>query len=236
MSTGKMATRPIFLANQKDIPGANQKNIDFKWHPGMSKSQKQKSIAELHLSAKQLGYDHLLEISSKSENKLGVELSAFNLLITTKKNNAVFTVETAFQGSKVFTRGGPYKDLFGIDSLAAKRDIRLKDSGSLKFFDFFGVTFPLEPRTFFYDWVYINALAQNKCFADEITAFNGFTDIEFNPNKSINCQAHSAALFVSLVKSNLLNEALMSPENFLAILANHYGNKSEGTGAQERLI
>lgn len=231
-----MATRPIFVPNQNGYPGANEKPVDFKWHPGMAKSQKQKSIAELHSSANKLGYDRLLEISSKSESELGIKLSAFNLLITTKKNNNIFTVETAFQGSKVFARGGSYKDLFGMDSLAAKKDIRLKESGSLKRFEFFGVKFPLEPRTFFYDWIYINALVQNECIAEEVTFFDGFTDIEFNPKKSINCQAHSVALYVSLVKNNLLDEALISPDNFLKILIKHYECQKRNVGVQDSLV
>jgi hypothetical protein len=231
-----MATRPIFVPNQIGTLGATEKPIEFKWHPGMAKSQKQKSITELHASAQLLGYDRLLEISSKSEVELGVKLSAFNLLITTKKNNNIFTVETAFQGSKVFARGGPYKDLFGLDSLAAKKDIRLKDSGSLKRFEFFGVTFPLEPRTFFYDWIYINALVQNEALADAVKYFDGFTDIEFNPKKSINCQAHSVALYVSLVKCNLLDEALLSPENFLKILISHYERQNRNIGVQDSLV
>jgi hypothetical protein len=231
-----MATRPIFVPNQIGTLGANEKPIEFKWHPGMAKSQKQKSIAELHTSAKLLGYDRLLEISSKSEIELGVKLSAFNLLITTKKNNSIFTVETAFQGSKVFATGGPYTDLIGMNSLAAKKDIRLKESGSLKRFEFFGVAFPLEPRTFFYDWIYINALVQNEILADAVKDFVGFTDIEFNPQKSINCQAHSVALYVSLFKNNLLNEALLSPERFLKILNIHYEGQKRNIGVQDSLV
>jgi hypothetical protein len=231
-----MAIRPIFIPNKTGFPGVEEKLIDFKWHPGMVKSQKQKSISELHLAAKSFGLDKVLEISSKSESELGVKLSAFNLLITTKKNKYVFTVETAFQGSKVFARGGPYQDLFGMDSLSAKKDIRLKESGSLKSFYFFGQTFPLEPRTFFYDWLYINALVQNKPFAEEVSFYNGFSDIEFNPKKSINCQAHAVALYVSLVRSCILDEALSSPENFLKILHKHYENQKRNIGVQDGLI
>ena len=80
-----MAIRPIFIPNLSGSLGAEEKSIDFRWHPGMAKSQKQKSIAELHSVAVELGYERILEISSKSENELGIKLSAFNLLITTKK-------------------------------------------------------------------------------------------------------------------------------------------------------
>lgn len=231
-----MAVRPIFVPILFNPPGAEEKLIDFKWHPGMAKSQKQKSINELHSAAKKYGICKILEISSKSENELGISLSAFNLLITTKKNKNTFTVETAFQGSKVFTKGGPYKDLFGLDSLSAKKDIRLKESGSLEKFEFFGQTFPLEPKTFFYDWLYINALIQNKDLAEQVLSFDGFSDIEFNPKKSINCQAHAVALYVSLVKTSYLDETLSSPDNFLKTLVKHYDTQKRNVAAQTNLI
>ena len=78
-----MAIRPIF-SPKLDAIGVEEKMIDFKWHPGMSASQKKKSIIELHLVATQVGIKNILEISSKSEIDLGIQLSAFNLLVTTK--------------------------------------------------------------------------------------------------------------------------------------------------------
>lgn len=231
-----MAIRPIFIPEISGNPGVEEKSIEFKWHPGMAKSQKQKSITELHSAAFDLGYERILEISSKSKNELGIKLSAFNLLITTKKNNNTFTVETAFQGSKVFAKGGPYRDLFGLDSLAAKKDIRLKESGPLTRFEFFGKIFPLEPRTFFYDWLYINALVQNEDLAKEVVNYEAFSDIEFNPKKSINCQAHAVAIYVSLVKENKLKAALNSPEDFLDLLRSHYSIQSRNVGVQGTFI
>ena len=217
-----MAKRPLFVPNTSGTPGVEEKIIDFKWHAGFSKPQKQKSIYELHSEAYELGYNKVLEISSKSVEDIGVNLSAFNLLITTKKYSNTFTVETAFQGSKVFTKGGPYRDLFGLDSLAAKKDVRLKESGDLIRFDFFGKSFPLVPKTYFYDWLYINALVQNNDLADAVIGYDAFTDIEFNPEKSMNCQAHSVAMYVSLIKNCALEEALKSPEDFLHILKPYY--------------
>jgi len=231
-----MASRPIFIPKNAGELGASEKLIEFKWHPGMAKSQKQKSISELHVAAKAQGINRTLEVSSKSEDELGIKLSAFNLLITTKKNGNKFTVETAFQGSKVFCLGGPYKDLFGMNSLAAKRDIRLKESGSLLKFEFFGKSFPLEPRTFFYDWLYVNALVQNPLLAEEVLSYEGFSDIEFNPKKSINCQAHAVALYVSLTRNDVLHEALRSPNDFLKIFNTHYKNQDRNIGIQNSFI
>ena len=41
-----------------------------------------------------------------------------------------------------------------------------------------------------------------------IINYDFFTDIEFNHEKSLNCQARSAAIFVSLYQKGLLEECL----------------------------
>ena len=215
-----MARRPLFTPNQDNV-GVKTIDVDFRWHSGFALLQKQKSINEFHSAAKEQGMNKILEVSTKSLETVGIELSAFNLTFTTKKYQNTITVETAFQGSKVFQNGGPFTDLFGLDSKSAKRDERLKDSGPLISFRFFGIDFPLIPRTYFYDWLYINALAQSE-YRDEILLFDGFTDIEFNPKKSLNCQAHSVALFVSLYLNNALDSALKSPKLFLEVLKEYY--------------
>ena len=230
-----MASRPIFLAREDSV-GAVERLVEFDWHPGMAITQKQKSIRSLHQAASAIGVSPLLEISSKSEIEAGVKLSAFNLLIRTKTTRRSFTLETAFQGSKVFERGGPFRDLLGLDSRAAKKDIRLTESGNLIGFEFFGRHFPLTPRTFFYDWLYVNALVQNIELAREATIYKGFTDIEFNPSKSLNCQARSAAIFVSLIANNCLDLALESPESFLNVTKNYYNNRATGDYVQGKIV
>ncbi len=231
-----MAIRPVFVPKTENNIGVVEKQIEFKWFPGMAVVQKQKSIESLHEAAISSGVSSLLEVSSKSKNELGVKLSAFNLDIVTKKNKKVFSVETAFQGSKVFERGGPYTDLLDGTSREAKKDIRLKESGNLVGFRFFGKDFALKPRTFFYDWLYINALNQDEYLREEILGYSGFTDIEFNPKKSINCQAYSVALYVSLEKSGLLKDALTTPEDFLEVVKGEYSSKSGTQAAQGVLV
>jgi len=115
-----MAERPVFIPeNSLDEPRIIIKNINFTWFPGKTKQQKQKSIQSLHSCANREGVKSILEISSKSESPLGVLLSAFNLTITTQRHKKSFSVETAFQGSKVFENGGPYLDLLKSSSLQA---------------------------------------------------------------------------------------------------------------------
>ncbi|ELO4019103.1 hypothetical protein QNE85_002258 [Vibrio fluvialis] len=230
-----MATRPIFIP-KANVIGVTEKMIEFQWHSGFATSQKQKSVEELHMVAKNNGLNSVLEASSKSLLELGVKLSAFNLTIETKRNNNKFTVETAFQGSKVFEHGGPFKDLFGFDSLAAKKDLRLKQSGNLVSFEFFGMEFPLVPRTYFYDWLYINALMQHSELTDQIMDFDGYSDIEFNPKKSINCQAHAIALFVSLVKNGVEAQEIKNPQEFLSFCSEHYTQQNRHIVVQSKMF
>lgn len=192
-----MAKRPVFIPSVVNgSPTVKVVEVAFTWYPGLAVSQAQKSINSLHQAAGQIGLSPLLEISSKSPTSLGVALSAFNLMLTIADGQKM-SVECAFQGSKVFQQGGPYQDLFTKTSREAKQDERLRSSGSLIAFEFLGVQYPTQPLTVFYDWLYLQALSQNTDLSSRLEQYNGFTDIAFNPEKSLNCQARSAALFVA---------------------------------------
>ncbi|EMG7924015.1 TPA: hypothetical protein ACOSBP_001515 [Enterobacter hormaechei] len=212
-----MAQRPVYIPTGEKTSYVKTEFVAFTWFAGMSISQKQKSIDSLHEAAirslPNLG--KILEISSKSRDSLGVALSAFNLSFTTLKQQRTLTIECAFQGSKVFQRGGPYTDMFDMTPREAKKDKRLLTSGRLTGFKFFGKEWELEPRTAFYDWLYISALKKRTELAEQLIEYSAFTDIEFNPERSINCQAYSAALYVSLYKQGILDDAIASKESFL---------------------
>jgi hypothetical protein len=188
----------------------------------MSLKQKQRSIEALHTEASaKFDLHRPLEISSKSDNPVGVALSSFNLKFVTQRYGRTLTVEAAFQGSKVFEGGGPYRDLFDMNPKDAKRDPRLRDSGSLRSFLFYGSEWPLKPRTAFYDWLYINALLKNQELAEAASEYDYFTDIEFNPERSVNCQARSAALYLSLSRRGLLRDLIDNPDDFRLIYEEH---------------
>jgi hypothetical protein len=207
--------------------------VEFTWHPGLSKSQKQRSIASLHKAARpEHGLQYLLEISSKSEHEHGRMLSAFSLELA-RENGRRGSVETVFQGSKVFEQGGPFTDLYDVTSKAAKTDERLQTSGRLVGFRFDDLDWPLDPKTAFYDWLYLNAVHQQPDLADYIHRFDGFTDIEFNPKMSINCQAYSAALYASLSRRGVLESAIRTPKAFLQTLSE---NKSDNNPSQQALF
>ena len=196
-----MANRPFFIPNDNKDELVKTKLVEFKWFSGFAKVQKQKSISSFHENiSKQFRYNKILEISTKSKDKLGVKLSAFNLKINFK--NKEYFLESLFQGSKVFSNEGPYVDIYKKESIDAKKDERIKRS-DLKEFSFFGEKFTLEFD--FYSWLYFLALKQNKKLTSEMLQYQAFTDIEFNPEKSLNCQAYSAALYLSMVKNNILN-------------------------------
>lgn len=222
-----MAKRSVYRVSNDDKKYIGEIEVDFTWYPGFAVSQKQKSILDLHSEYNKIyKEDKVLEISSKSQEELGIRLSAFNLMITTK-DDKTFSVESAFQSSKKFELGGPYLDILEKSSREAKKDNRLKTSGKLIAFEFYGKKWPLEPKTIFYDWLYIRAVYKNKELASQILKYDAFTDIEFNPDKSINCQAKSAALFVSLSKRNLLEYAMASIENYFDVILNN--NKKNTT-------
>ena len=196
-----MATRPFFMPGQDKEELVRTNSVEFTWFSGFAKSQKQKSILSFHESiSRDFKLDKILEISTKSENKLGIQLSAFNLRIKFKDKE--YFLESVFQGSKIFTDQGPNEDIYEKSSIDAKKDERIKRS-DLKEFSFFGEIFSLEFD--FYSWLYFVALNQNKKLKTGILNYEAFTDIEFNPEKSFNCQAYSAALYSSMVKNKILD-------------------------------
>lgn len=214
-----MARRPVFVSKAVGRELVSPVSVEFQWYAGLSKSQKQKSIKSLHGAAqRRLGIERILEISSKSEYRLGVALSAFNLMLTTPSGVRA-SVEVLFQGSKVFAGGGPYVDIYGETSVAAKRDARLRDSGELIGFKYFECVWPIMPKTAFYDWLYISALVENPDLSLFVLEFDAFTDIEFNPERSINCQASAAALYRALNDRALMEVAMASPSSFIAVNA-----------------
>ena len=211
-----MARRPVFVPDS-DKPYVSELSLDFEYFPGFSIQQKQRSVASLHASyVAKFPSSRVLEVSSKSERDIGVRLSAFNLMIE-HPGGGSYSVECAFQASKVFLHGGPFVDLLDVSSRAAKTDRRLRESGELVAFRYCEHEFPLEPKTYFYDWLYASALCRDDKLVEQVMMFDAFTDIEHNPERSINCQARSVAKVVGLARAGLLEDALQSPQTFLEL-------------------
>src|SRR5580698_10480179 len=108
-----MAERPIFVPAPSTSALVEEIFCQLKWNSGFSPTQKKKNVTALHASAAKLGLAPLLEVSTKSESPLGQYLSAFNLKVRTWEFGEI-PMECAFQGSKVFEKGGPYTDLYSV--------------------------------------------------------------------------------------------------------------------------
>jgi len=229
-----MASRPVFTALGDPSHLVKEVLIQFVWNPGFAPVQKKKNIVAMHEAAKSKGLTPLLEVSTKSDEKIGQRLSAFNLKIQTEIGEV--SIESAYQGSKVFKAGGPYTDIYSKDSRSAKKDERLQKSGALVGFNFFGQRWPLVPKTAFYDWLYLSALVPHQEFLKCLFNYTGFTDIEFNPEKSINCQARTCALLVSLLKLNALDDALRSQSDFIAMVASDSFNQRHSSDLRQRVL
>lgn len=179
-----------------------EKEIEFIYFNGFSITQKQKSIISFHNEILKANKGNIIDISSKSLNDLGVNLSAFNLKVN--YNGKEIALENIFQASKVFEYGGPYTDLLDVSPVGAKKDERIRSSGRLLLFELKGNKYPNYPLTAFYDWIYCCALLKKPILAKELVEYDIFTDIEFNNESSINCQARSAGIFVLLYKLDKL--------------------------------
>ncbi len=198
-----MAQRPVFIASDGGPPYVEELTVDFTWFAGMAVTRKQMSIESLHRAARR---DHdihpILEVSSRSSDPLGRALSAFSLTLELGDGRET-TVESAFQGSKVFSGGGPFVDLYDSDGSTARRDPRIRESGDLIGFEFDGQPCPTNPVHGFYEWLYNLGLERSEVDDAELMRYAGFTDIEFNPRRSWNCQARAVARRQGMLRAGL---------------------------------
>lgn len=157
-----------------------------------------------------------------------------------------FQASKRFSGNSLLNDGenyGPYPELMALDPKKAKRflDTKLSDElarqyegdplfdriqselaqASFAGFNCLGVEFPTEPKSAFYDCLYIRALSQkhNADLAKELLRYSVFTDIEFNPTKQkpkYNTQARSCAIYVALTQAGLLAVASTTISAFIS--------------------
>lgn len=211
-----MASRPVFVPSFHDASLVQERFFDFTWSPGFAEIQKKKNVAALHAAAKKSGLERILEISSKSEEKIGRRLSAFSLKV--EIDGAEFPLESVYQGSKVFETCGPSHEIFDSEPREAKRYVRALDCGRLVGFELEGRRYPLVPKNAFYDWLYIRALAKHVDWINKNVSYDAYTDIEFNPEKQVNCQARAFAEYKSLVAKSEIDAAVRDFTHFASML------------------
>lgn len=231
-----MAKRPVFIPELRDGT-IRQELVTFEWFPGFSVTQKQRCIRSLHdAAARTFGWEpnYILEVSTKSRQRLGANLSAFNLTLPRPEwyaelapdSPCYLSLESIYQGSKVFADGrGPYLDLYQSSPRDARRfmsdhGLRLEAPVSFRYGQ---EEWPAEPgKTIFYDYIYLKALqhAETTEVVDlsRLAEASAFTDIEFNPEKSLNCQARSCALYVVLIQQSRSADALADLDSFIEIM------------------
>lgn len=212
-ATTPMESKPVFMPRVGSDNLVKTDMVRIERHVGFATRQKKKTLNDLHrVIKKKYGFKNVLELSTKSGNKLSFPLSPYSLQIT-NDDGQNYSVENAFQASKVFEQGGPYLDLLTEKPRQARKDDRLISSGELTGYDYFGMEWGVEPLTTFYDWLYINALKQHPELHEEVVQYQAFTDISFNPKRSVHCAAYSLAMFVALHKRDLL-EGVEDPGTF----------------------
>ena len=228
-----MAVRDVFIVeDNKKFYRKESFHFFFAYDSELKKQIPQENRERLHGSFhKKYPALSVLEVSTASDSKLGRMLSPFNLQM--QLNNGFITnVESVYQASKVFENGNQFEDLLYASPLRAKQDERLRTNGNLSCFRLEGKEYPLIPKTFFYNYVYCKALSQDLLNHDiirkKMQQYDAFTDIRFySLNGEINCQARACALAVSLMKQNLLEEAVHFPQQFLRIAYQKRQNEFE---------
>ena len=216
-ATTPMESKPVFMPRVGSDNLVKTDMVRIERHVGFATRQKKKTLNDLHrVIKKKYGFKNVLELSTKSGNKLSFPLSPYSLQIT-NDDGQKYSVENAFQASKVFEQGGPYLDLLTEKPRQARKDDRLISSGELTGYDYFGMEWGVEPLTTFYDWLYINALKQHPELHEEVVQYQAFTDISFNPKRSVHCAAYSLAMFVALHKRDLL-EGVEDPGTFYDVV------------------
>lgn len=140
---------------------------------------------------------------------------------------------------------GPYRDLLEVGPREAKRYLSTSLSAEVREryrddplflrvqsevakavfdgFEYCGDEYPSEPKSAFYDYLYVKALSQphNRSIAEELLRYRVFTDIEFTPKDSrgkpirFNTQARSCAIYVSLASLGEIEKALSGIDRFI---------------------
>jgi hypothetical protein len=210
-----MVTRPVFIPEKSRVGVRVILSPPFAWHPGFSMVQKKKNVAALHNAITQMDEClHPLEISSRSDECLGIRLSAFNLGV--ESNGRFFSVESVYQASKVFSNGtGPFPELYAANPAEVRKLVKEHEASPLKMYKYGNDVWELNPTRSFYDWIYCRALSKNPNLVEGLSEYNCFTDIAFNPVKAVNCQAYAVAFYLSLVNNGVEEEALANKESFL---------------------
>lgn len=209
-----MATKMCFTVSGKFV--FEEVTVEYEYVAGLAFSQKQKNVLSFHRSIQKRFPDRkILEISTKSDQPLGVSLSAFNLTLDG------YPVECVYQSSKVFAGNVQFENLLTETPKAAKKYISENVSLPLVAFRYKGKEFDTSPRSLFYDYIYISALLESNVDTSVLADYDIFTDIEFNEKKGHNCQARACAIYSYMLRSGKVDYYMSSKERFKELYIFH---------------
>ena len=158
-----------------------------------------------------------LEISSRSSDRLGRDLSAMNLPAADDPHGRC--VEAVYQAAKCYGDGGPDTGVSSSGYEAKRRDRERRRQGPLAGFRHEGRQWPPETGSAFYDWLWTRS-ALRHCghgVVERLQRYDGFTD-QFHRPGAVACQAKTAAIVAGMGLSRA-RAAIETPEAWLRHMA-----------------
>ena len=155
-----------------------------------------------------------LEISSRSSDRLGRDLSAMNLPAAGDPHGR--SVEAVYQAAKCYGDGGPDAHVSRSGYEAKRRDRERRRQGPLAGFRHEGRQWPPETGSAFYDRLWTRS-ALRHCghgVVERLQRYDGFTD-QFHRPRALACQAKTAATVAGMGLSRA-RAAIETPEAWLA--------------------
>ena len=154
-----------------------------------------------------------LEISSRSSDRLGRDLSAMNLPADGDPHGR--PVEAVYQAAKCYGDGGPDTHVSRSGYEAKHHDRERRRQGPLAGFRHEGRQWPPETGSAFYDWLWTRS-ALRCCghgVVERLQRYDGFTD-QFHRPGALACQAKTAAIVAGMGLSRA-RAAIQTPEAWL---------------------
>ena len=161
-----------------------------------------------------------LEISSRSSDRLGRDLSAMNLPAAGDPHGR--SVEAVYQAAKCYGDGGPDTRLSRSGYEAKHHDRERRRQGPLAGFRHEGRQWPPETGSAFYDWLWTRSVLRH-CghgVVERLQRYEGFTD-QFHRPGAVACQAKTAAIVAGMGLSRA-RAAIETPEAWLS----HVGGRA----------
>lgn len=211
-----MAQKSVYITKNK-YPYFEEIGVNCTWFGGFAQIQKTKCIISVHENFKAAYPDYpICEISHASPVQMGKDLSAMSLKKYVPSEQSYCCMESVFQSSRIYTNPetgetiGPFKEYLHLDGKSCKKKVKELSNGWHSYtYDFEDILCPAPDFhiSLFYDWIYISALLEEanepvrKALLD--SGYSAFTDLA---TSSLNSQARSCAIFMSLAELGLLDQ------------------------------